>query len=119
MLPYPPASFDMIFARLSLQSLPFLPGTGLGVEAALQEIRRVLRPKGMVEIVVPFGEGFDFVVPEQRYTESLLRQVVSAFKIAGSIELLEMGPEIYGAASAQGAIQGFGRLQFLKVLLQA
>jgi SAM-dependent methyltransferase/transcriptional regulator with XRE-family HTH domain len=59
-MPYAAGSFDVVFARLVLQSLPLLPGTGLGVEAVFEEIARVLRPTGVVYVLVPFGNGTSY-----------------------------------------------------------
>ncbi len=87
-LPFPDAQFDVVFARLSLHSLPYLPGTGLGVEAVMEEIQRVLRPGGMLVLVVPEGEYRKYIVLDECFTTHSLTSITSAHDFQ-NIRILE------------------------------
>lgn len=58
MLPYPDASFDVVYSRMSLFCQPYLPGSGHGVETAMREMARTVKPGGLVSIVTARGSGF-------------------------------------------------------------
>jgi SAM-dependent methyltransferase len=73
LMPYADATCDVVYARMSLWSLPYWPGTGLGVEAALAEMARVLRPGGVLALTTLFGAGRDYMLFRQFLTEVDLR----------------------------------------------
>jgi SAM-dependent methyltransferase len=73
LMPYADATSDVVFARMSLWSLPYWPGTGLGVEAALAEMARVLRPGGVMALTTLLGSGRDYMLFRQFLTEADLQ----------------------------------------------
>lgn len=58
--PYKGESFDVVFARLSLHEIPYLPGLDVGIAAYLAEIHRILRPGALLYWVTLEGNHFDF-----------------------------------------------------------
>lgn len=74
-LPFPDASMDLAYARMSLYCLPYLPGTGLGAEELMKEIYRVLKPGGWLKIVSLLGIGREYLPFIQYYDENLLRRL--------------------------------------------
>lgn len=56
-LPYASGSMDLIYSRHTLHYSPYLPGTGLGLDKAMQEIYRVLANDGLALLVMPAGRG--------------------------------------------------------------
>lgn len=51
--------FDAVLAMAMLQHLPLMPGTGLGADAVIAEVARVLRPNGLLLVSVMEAEGCD------------------------------------------------------------
>lgn len=74
-LPYASDSFDVVFAYMSLHCLPYMPGTGLGMDEVIAETRRVLRPGGIITIAFPLGHQRDYSMPRQFMNEASLRQL--------------------------------------------
>ena len=75
-LPYGTQSFDVVFSHLSMQGLPYLPGTNLGLEEVKDEIYRVLRPGGVAVIVMPEGNGRDYLMPRQYMNLASLKALI-------------------------------------------
>lgn len=73
LMPYTDATFDVVYARMSLWSLPYWPGTGLGVEAAMAEMARVLRPGGVLIVTTLLGTGRDYLLFRQLLSETDLQ----------------------------------------------
>ena len=59
-LPFEDKSFDLIMARHSLMGLPLVPTHGLGIDEALAEAYRVLRPGGIFHGVTRRGAGISY-----------------------------------------------------------
>lgn len=68
-LPYASNSFDVVFSRFVLHSLPYLKNTQLGLESAFEEMNRVLRPGGVALLTMFYGQGRDYLLPRQRLNE--------------------------------------------------
>lgn len=87
-LPYQTASFDVVFSNLSLNGLPYIPGTGLGLEEAFQEILRVLRPNGILKLFLPCGDWFNYSTFYQLCDDSTLNKLIhnTNFKIISRTE---------------------------------
>jgi len=79
-LPYNDLSFDLLFSRMSLWSIPYFPGSDLGMEEVFQEAYRVLRPGGMFVITSLYGEGQEFL-PFRQYLNE--RDIENLCKTAG------------------------------------
>lgn len=71
-LPYPSASFDVVFSRFTLHAMPYLPGTGLGMEAAFEEISRILRKNGVAHILLLYGRGREYLLFRQWVDEKII-----------------------------------------------
>lgn len=74
-LPYPNQSMNLIHCRNVLHYVPYLPDTGMGLEAAWKEIVRVLKPKGTVLMTVPLGEGRSYMQFTQLLTMEQLQEL--------------------------------------------
>ncbi|RYG59925.1 MAG: class I SAM-dependent methyltransferase [Alphaproteobacteria bacterium] len=86
-LPYASETFDVVHANLSLHCLPYLPGSGLGFEEALNEAKRVLRKGGIISLVVPAGDWRDYSMPRQFLNEETLKKIAkdNGFKVINSV----------------------------------
>jgi SAM-dependent methyltransferase len=73
LMPFRDATCDVVYARMSLWSLPYWPGTGLGVEAAMAEMSRVLRPGGVLIVTTLLGTGRDYLLFRQFLSEADLQ----------------------------------------------
>jgi len=80
-LPYTANSFDVVFANLSLYCLPYIPNTGLGLEEALNEICRVLSPKGVLKMSFPHGHWRDYSMSHQFMNEESLKRLISDYPL--------------------------------------
>lgn len=74
-MPFPDSSFDLIFASASIFHIPFLANSDHGFNQAMQEIRRVLRPKGLIYIYSRYGNGFEPFPFFQLHNEGSIRQI--------------------------------------------
>ncbi len=87
-LPFSNQSFDVVYANLSLYGLPYLPETGLGLEEAIGEISRVLRPRGTVNMIFPEGNWLHYSYPAQCLTQPLVDTL--AHKFGFDVVLVEL-----------------------------
>jgi SAM-dependent methyltransferase len=62
LMPYADASFDVVYSLMNMWGLPYLPGTGLGMEAVFTEIGRILRPDGMFIFSALLGGGREYLL---------------------------------------------------------
>lgn len=102
-LPYASDSFDVVFANLSLYSLPYISGTGLGLEEAMHEVTRVLRTNGIVKMVFPYGLWRDYSIPSQFMNEDGIAKLIKGMPfeiVESSVQTLDSGAAIAGANSA-------------------
>jgi SAM-dependent methyltransferase len=65
LIPYKADSFDVVYARLSLQALPLLGSLPIGLRECLDEVKRILKPRGLFIAICPRGSGFDYKLPFQ------------------------------------------------------
>ncbi len=70
--PYKSGSFDVVFAHLSLMEIPFLAETNIGFYEIIEELKRVLRPNGLLITTLPYGQGFNKKLPRQQFREEML-----------------------------------------------
>jgi SAM-dependent methyltransferase/transcriptional regulator with XRE-family HTH domain len=68
-LPFADESFDFLYCVHILAYLPYIPGSGLGVEQAFKEIQRVLSVNGLCYICARYGKGYDMSGIAQLFTE--------------------------------------------------
>lgn len=54
-LPFETESMDIIYSKMTLQDLPYVKNSGIGVEAFFKEAKRVLRPRGLIYLIVLHG----------------------------------------------------------------
>lgn len=78
-LPFASNSYDVVFANLSLYCLPYVAGTGLGLEEAMSEISRILRPNGIAQISFPKGNWRDYSMSFQYMDKASMAQLVEAY----------------------------------------
>jgi SAM-dependent methyltransferase len=78
LIPYKSSSFDIIYARLSLQYLPLLPHTSIGLAECLEELGRIIEPGGLLVAICPMGEGFDYKLPFQYLSPEILNRLLTA-----------------------------------------
>lgn len=70
-LPHKDATFDFVFCRMTLHSLPHVEAHDSGLSKVFTEIRRVLKPNGKARIITPHGIGqrwlpyFQYLTPTQ------------------------------------------------------
>ena len=74
-LPFKDGSFDMVFSNASIFYSPFLIDSPYGLNQVMQEIQRVLKPKGVVYIHSRYGIGFEPFPFFQLHNEGSIRQV--------------------------------------------
>ncbi|TKW61500.1 MAG: methyltransferase domain-containing protein [Blastochloris viridis] len=78
-LPFDNESLDVVFAYMSLHSLPYIRGTGVGMEEAFSEITRTLRQNGILVAVFPYGNGKDYAMPRQYMNELSVETISASF----------------------------------------
>lgn len=78
-MPYPESSYDVVFSRFALHGTPYLPNTGLGMEAAFEEIRRVLKPGGVAILVMLYGSSRDYLMPRQLVDERIIDEISNKY----------------------------------------
>jgi len=78
LIPYGSASLDVVYTRLSLQSLPYLGEARIGLRECLEEVERVIVPGGLLIATCPLGEGFDYKLPFQYLSPKLLHNLLDA-----------------------------------------
>lgn len=76
LIPFKAESFDVVYARLSLQSLPYLGETQIGLQECFDEVERVTAPGGLLIAICPLGEGFDYKLPFQCLTPQLMNSLL-------------------------------------------
>jgi SAM-dependent methyltransferase/transcriptional regulator with XRE-family HTH domain len=69
-LPVGDASMHMIYAKMSLTELPYMPGSGIGLEAFMRDAERVLMPRGLLCILAITGEGRSYLPFRQKLSHS-------------------------------------------------
>lgn len=74
-LPFKDNSFDMVFSNASIFYSPFLADSPHGLNQIMREIRRVLRPKGVIYIHSRYGVGFEPFPFFQMHNEGSIRQL--------------------------------------------
>lgn len=75
LMPFADAQFDVVYGRMSLWSLPYWPDTGLGVEAAMAEMTRVLRPDGVLALTTLLGQGRSYMLFRQFLSEADIQRL--------------------------------------------
>jgi SAM-dependent methyltransferase len=103
--PFKSESFDVVFARLSLHSLPFLDSSmHIGIGEYLDEIYRILRPKGILQWITLGGDHFDFFMMWQYLSNEDIHTLAksSRFKI---IEFKEIARDDYFNKKSQIAVR--------------
>lgn len=76
-LPYPDKSFDVIFCYYTMPSLPYLPGSGHGVEEMMREVARVLKPGGCFFSRTYAGDQRRFLPFWQPYTKNNIEDLAT------------------------------------------
>ncbi|PZP39835.1 MAG: hypothetical protein DI585_02935 [Pseudomonas fluorescens] len=74
-------TFDVVFARMSLHCLPYIPNSGLGMEEAFEEIRRVLKPGGIAALQFPNGHWRDYSMPRQFMNQDSVKAIAQSCKL--------------------------------------
>lgn len=60
-IPYPKHSFDVVYSRYSLNSLPIFPIQEIGFDSYLYEINRIIKDKGFLILYLDVGDlDYDF-----------------------------------------------------------
>lgn len=65
-LPVTDGSMQVVYSKMSLTELPYLPGSGIGIEAFMREAERVLMPRGLLCMLVVEGEGRSYLPFRQK-----------------------------------------------------
>ncbi len=91
-LPFVSDSFDVTFTHLSLYCLPYIPGTGLGLEEAFSEIIRVTRKGGLIKASFPMGYWRDYSMSYQFMNQALIEKLAADFSLEISSCLEEALP---------------------------
>ncbi len=80
--PYKTGSFDVVFARMSLFSLPALNGLNIGFYETFEELKRLLRTKGLLIGIVPAGNNeFKIIERIQYFDNNFLENNLKGGKI--------------------------------------
>ena len=120
-LPFASNSFDVIYSNLSLYCLPYIPNTQLGLEEAMSEIERVLRPNGVASIVFPLGNWRDYSRPHQYMDKDSIASLVTpfSFKVLSATVEQDDAPTSRDADNSQipNTIK-FNHQKYLSVLIQ-
>ncbi|MFZ2619625.1 MAG: methyltransferase domain-containing protein [Alphaproteobacteria bacterium] len=69
-LPYPADSFDVVYSRRMLDSLPYFPNESMGLNQLFKQVRRVLRPQGVFLFSTRYGQGREYVYFQQLLAET-------------------------------------------------
>ena len=76
-LPYADQAFDVVNCMSVLAHLPYIKNSGLGAAQAISEMRRVLKPRGLLHVRTRIGTNSDFLPFEQIYTAEELRTLLT------------------------------------------
>ena len=84
-LPYADNSFDVVISRYALMCCPLTPNHKGGMDAALFEIYRVLKPGGMLHCMTRKGKGISFYSAHQLLQEEDVQMLAKrhGFDIVG------------------------------------
>jgi SAM-dependent methyltransferase/transcriptional regulator with XRE-family HTH domain len=74
-IPFGIEEFDMAFCFGVFSALPYFPHQNVGINKALNEIRRTLKPNGYCLIVSAYGEHRDYLPFHQRINETSLNEI--------------------------------------------
>lgn len=111
-LPFGSESFDAVFANLSLYCLPYIPNTGLGLEAAISEVHRILRPNGFAHMVFPMGAWRDHSLSLQFVDEPMMTELARAFSFDVVKFELEVDPSIAETPTSHTLTNCTNKLKF-------
>lgn len=78
-IPLPDGSVDVVFARHCLQFVPYLPGSGLGVEKVLEELSRLLPKGGIVILRSTAGDGRKYSTFRQMFNRKAMESMLLAY----------------------------------------
>lgn len=74
-LPYENDTMDVVYCRLGLHLLPYIPGLEIGAVKFLSEVKRVLRTGGVAAMLTHEGVGRDYILFTQYHSEDSLRSL--------------------------------------------
>ena len=86
-LPYADDSFDVVYCRLGLHLMPYLPGCPVGATKFLSETQRILRKGGVVHLLTYEGTGCDYITFTQYHNEASIRQLAAETGL--SVQMVE------------------------------
>ncbi|RYG61092.1 MAG: methyltransferase domain-containing protein [Alphaproteobacteria bacterium] len=118
-LPFASNSFDVIYAHMSMYCLPYMRGTGFGLEEAMTEAVRTLRKNGVMFMMFPEGDWREYSLPHQLMTRDMMRHLAADFGL--EIVQMETYEELPSADAKNLDIPSQMKLnfnRFLRVLVQ-
>lgn len=118
-LPFRSESFDAIYAHMSLYCLPYVRGTGFGLEEAMTEAVRTLRSKGVMFMMFPEGHWREYSMPHQLMNQEMMQQLAADYGL--KIVSMESYEEVAAGQSAPTDIPSKMKLnfsRFLRVVVQ-
>lgn len=82
-IPHTTQAFDVVFARMSLQTLPYFDISNLGFIEYIDEIRRVLKHNGLLILTVPLDKKprLDIDIVRQVFNKELILKALNGYKV--------------------------------------
>lgn len=71
------ASMHMVYAKMSLTQLPYIPGSGIGLEAFLFEAARAMAPHGLLYMIVMRGSGRRYLPLTQKLDRAAIETLAA------------------------------------------